>query len=161
MVNHQNIVDKLIEEGQKTELYFSSLAEPEWGIRVYLDEMEWQVKDVLAHFISAEKSFLVLFDNIKILGQGTPEDFSIDKFNNSQVKKMKDLSYADLLVLFHETRNQTGKWVNDLSDEDMEKAGRHPAMGEAKLKDMIKMIYLHNQMHLRDLRSAIKLLKAD
>jgi hypothetical protein len=157
MVNHQNIVEKLLQEGQKTELYFSALTEPEFGICVYLDEQKWQIRDVLAHFISAEKSFLVLFDNINNHGEGSPEDFSINDFNNSQVEKMKNIVSADLLELFRETRAQTVKWVNGLTEEDMEKTGRHPAMGEAKLWEMIKMIYLHNQMHLRDLRSSISM----
>jgi hypothetical protein len=29
-------------------------------------------------------------------------------------------------------------------------------MGESALGEMIKMVYLHNQMHLRDLRQAME-----
>ena len=90
MVNNQKSAEKLLKEGEKTELYFSSLMEHEWQICVYFDKKEWQIKDVLAHFISAEKAFLVLFDNIKKYGLGSPEDFSINEFNNSQVEKMKE-----------------------------------------------------------------------
>jgi hypothetical protein len=155
-VNFKPLPLKLIRDGQKTEELFVSLDDLEWDANVYQDGVVWKVRDILAHFISSEKSFILLFDNILYLNQGTPENFSIDEFNNSQIEKMKDISTADLLTLFMITRKQTVIWVENLTEEDLEKIGQHPAMGVAKLRDMIKMIYLHNQMHLRDLRSVLK-----
>lgn len=146
----------MLREGQKLEQYFSNLQESQLGISVYLDEQEWLIRDVLAHFISAEKSFLLLFENIRNGGQGVPDDFSVDVFNNSEIKKMKKIDPDDLLVLFSKTRQHTVKWLEGLSEEEMEKFGRHPAMGETTLGEMIKMIYLHNQIHMRDIRSAIE-----
>ena len=150
------IAEKLIREGQKLEQFFSNLNESQLEICVYLDEQEWQIRDVLAHFISAEKSFLLLFESIRIGGQGVTDDFSITEFNDLQVLKMKNIDPEDLLVLFGETRMRTVKWVKGLSEEETAKSGRHPAMGDTTLREMIKMVYLHNQMHLRDIRAAIE-----
>jgi len=155
MENHR-IAEKLDREGQKIENFFSCLSESQLGINVYLDEQVWQIRDVLAHFISAEKSFIKLFEDIRNGGSGAPDNFSINEFNDSQVLKMKGLDTEKLLSLFSETRSLTVEWLNGLSEVDMEKTGRHPAMGVATIGEMVKMIYLHNQIHLRDLKIAIE-----
>ena len=149
------IADKLDREGQKIEQFFSLLSESQMGIHVYLDGQEWQIRDILAHFISAEKSFLQLFENIRLGGSGTPDGFSINEFNDSQVSAMKVMDSGKLLILFKETRSITQEWVKGLSDEEINKKGKHPAMGEATLGEMVKMIYLHNLMHMRDIKSAM------
>jgi hypothetical protein len=155
MVSQEKIIEKLQEEGDKTIDLFSSFSRKEWAALVYFDKMEWQVKDLLAHFISAEKSFLLLFNNILESKQGALEEFSIDEFNNSQVLKMKNIEKEMLIELFRATRSQTINWLKVLPESDLEIIGNHPAMGEVKIIEMVKMIYLHNQMHMRDLRSAI------
>jgi hypothetical protein len=38
----------------------------------------------------------------------------------------------------------------------LEKTGRHPFLGVTTLREMIKMIYIHNQTHYRDLRRVLK-----
>jgi len=155
MTNHK-IAEKLDREGQKIEKFFSNLSELQMEINVYLDGHKWKIRDILAHFISAEKSFLQLFENIINGGIGAPDDFSINEFNDSQVMTMKGLNSGRLLVLFKETRSNTLDWLIELSDEELSKIGRHPAMGEATLGEMVKMIYLHNQIHMRDIRVAIE-----
>lgn len=154
-MENQKIAEKLILEGEKVELFFLNLTESQLKIYVHLDDQKWQIKDVLAHFVSAEKSFQFLCENIRNGGQGTPDDFSINEFNNSQVKKMKNIVPADLIDLFRETRAYTVNWIKGVSERDLILTGRHPAMGDASLGEMIRMIYLHNQMHMRDLKAAI------
>jgi hypothetical protein len=36
--------------------------------------------------------------------------------------------------------------------DDLAKQGRHPFLGTASLSDMIKLMYMHNQIHIRDIR---------
>lgn len=155
------IAEKLDREGLKIDQYFSGLSESQFGINVYHDGQLWQIRDVLAHFISAERSFLKLFDNIRNGGSGSPEEFSINEYNDSQVLKMKEISSEELILLFRETRSSTLMWLKGLSEGELKITGRHPAMGVATLGEMVKMIYLHNQMHLRDLKIAIESHHAD
>lgn len=159
MVSREKIIERLQQEGDKALELFSSFSTKEWNTLVYFDKMEWHVKDLLAHFISAEKSFKLLFNNILESKQGALEEFSIDEFNNSQVLKMKDIEKEMLIELFRATRSQTINWLKVIPESDLEIIGNHPAMGEVKIIEMVKMIYLHNQMHLRDLRSTLMDLK--
>jgi hypothetical protein len=34
--------------------------------------------------------------------------------------------------------------------------GRHPFMGQTQLVEMLKMLYLHNQLHFRDFRKLVE-----
>jgi len=146
---------KLQLEGDKLISFFNSLTDEEFSKEIYSDGELWKIKDVLAHLISAEKNFLELFKNIKSIGVGSPEGFEINRFNNSQVKAMKTYKTSDLLTSFLKARSKMSEWVAQLNIEDLEIKGNHPAMGEAKLGEMIKMVYLHNIMHQRDIKEIL------
>jgi len=144
--------ERLRAEGERIAAYFAALTGDQWEQVVYTEGAEWKVRDVLAHFVSVEKSILKLFENIRSGGGGASEDFSVDRFNVSQVSKLADTSPADLLVQFKEARAGMIAWVSDLSESDLQKTGRHPFLGVTALGEMIKMVYRHNQIHLRDMR---------
>jgi hypothetical protein len=97
-----------------------------------------------------------LFERIRQGGEGVAEDFEIDRANALQQEKAKDLSPSELLEQYKSTREKTVEWISGLSDSDLEKTGRHPFLGITTLREMIKMIYIHNQTHYRDLRRVLK-----
>jgi hypothetical protein len=39
-----------------------------------------------------------------------------------------------------------------MQDPDLAKLGRHPFLGITSLEDIIKMVYRHNQIHMREIR---------
>ena len=53
-------------------------------------------------------------------------------------------------------RADSVKWVSRLSAEDLEIEGRHPYLGQVPLVEMLKMLYLHNQIHFRDFRKLLE-----
>jgi len=145
---------RLRAEGEKVTAYYAALTGDQWGQVVYTEGAEWNVRDVLAHFISVEKSILKLFENIRSGGGGASEDFSVDRFNAEQVSKLAEISPFDLLAQYQEARAGMIAWVSGLSESDLQKTGRHPFLGVTTLGEMIKMVYRHNQIHLRDMRHA-------
>ena len=149
------LAGKLRSEGEKTAAFFGRLTAPEWAQPVYAEGQAWRARDILAHFLSAELSFLVLFRSIAAGGPGAPEGFSIDAYNQEQVAGMRDATPDELLRQYRAARADMADWVAGLPPEDLEKRGRHPALGVSALGKMIKMVYLHNLMHLRDLRAAL------
>lgn len=46
--------------------------------------------------------------------------------------------------------------VASFTEEDLQKQGRHPFLGLTTLAEMVKMVYRHNQIHLRDLRKSLE-----
>jgi hypothetical protein len=43
-----------------------------------------------------------------------------------------------------------------MSQNDLERIGRNPFLGEVPLVEIVKLIYRHNQIHLRDLKRLLK-----
>lgn len=149
------LAERLQSEGAKTFDFFSSLTDEQWQTDVYTEGTTWSVRNVLAHFVMAEKSFLILFARIRESGPGVPEGFDIDRHNARRQQEVAALSPDELLDQFKTVRAQMASWVTALNADDLEKRGRHPFLGMTTLLEMIKMVYRHNQIHLRDLRRAL------
>ncbi|MEW5830500.1 MAG: DinB family protein [Chloroflexota bacterium] len=148
----QFLVERLTSEGEKMSAFFESLSPEQWQQTVYTEGAEWTIRSVLAHFVMAERGFLKLFDNILGGGPGVSEDFSIDRYNARQQEKTRDMTPAELLQAYRDVRAEIIAWVSQRSQADLQLQGRHAAMGFTTLLEMVKMIYLHNQMHLRDIK---------
>jgi hypothetical protein len=48
------------------------------------------------------------------------------------------------------------QWVSGLREHELDLTGRHPFLGQTRLREMIKMLYIHNLDHYRDMRKALK-----
>ena len=149
------LAERLRSEGDKTISFFSGLDSSQWQATVYTEGETWTVRNVLAHFVTAEKGFVNIFSSIRDGGLGVSEEFDIDRYNASQQKKTRDLTPEELLDQFKLTRAQMISFVGSLSEADLSRQGRHPYLGNTTLLEMIKMVYRHNQIHYRDLRKLI------
>jgi hypothetical protein len=148
----QSLADRLLEDGQKTSLFFENLSPEQWQTVVYMESSHWTIRQVLAHFVSSEVSFNRLLENILAGGAGTPEDFDIDVYNERKVAQLRNSTVDELLRQYRQARQSNVTLVSSLSPQDLTRQGRHPFLGVAPLTDMIKLIYRHNQIHLRDVR---------
>lgn len=150
------LAERLRKEGEKVVAYFAALADEQWQAEVYTEDDIWTIRNVLAHFVTSERGLHKLFESILEGGLGASDDFSIDRYNARQQEKSRDLKPQELLEQFVDVRADLAKWVSKLSMEDLAKEGRHPYMGQVQLGEMIKMIYLHNQLHFRDFRKLVE-----
>ena len=149
------LVEKLRSEGDRFLALFSNLTDAQWQARVYTEGTVWTVRDLLSHFVTSERGLVKLFESIRQGGAGAPDDFSIDRFNASQQQKTAELPPAELLKQYQAVRANSIAWVGALKEEDLEIKGRHPFIGQTVIREMIKMLYLHNQLHYRDLRKVL------
>ncbi|PKN94190.1 MAG: hypothetical protein CVU44_07255 [Chloroflexi bacterium HGW-Chloroflexi-6] len=149
------ISEKLKTEGEKIYTFFAALTPEQWQQTVYGEEGPWTARSILAHFVSAEQGFLKIFASIRDGGPGASDDFDIDRFNASQQAKLAEVTSAELLARYVVTRAQMVDFAASLDQADLEKTGRHPALGITSLGEMLKMVYLHNIMHLRDLKKVV------
>jgi uncharacterized protein (TIGR03083 family) len=150
------LAEKLREEGNKLADFLSSLGEHEWNAVVYTEAATWTVRSILAHLMTAERSFLPLFERIRHGDPGVSEDFSIDRYNARQQERTKELDPHALLEAYRSTRGEMIALVQGFSAEELEKRGRHPFLGVTTLREMVKLVYIHNQTHYRDVRRALK-----
>ena len=150
------LADKLKTEGEKFARIFSELTDDQWQTEVYTEGETWTIRNVLSHFVTSERGLVQLFERIRLTGEGAADDFSIDRYNTSQQQKTKDMSSQELLEQYQAVRADSVAWTLSLSETDLEKQGRHPFLGKTTLREMIKMLYLHNQIHYRDMKKVLK-----
>jgi hypothetical protein len=155
MPESASLAEKLEVEGQKLSGFMAGLRADQWNARVYADGSVWTTRSVFAHLLTAERAFIKLFDQIRLGGPGVSDDFDIDRYNASQQRKTADLVPSDLIQQFSEIRGQMVAFVSGLADVDLERQARHPFLGVVTLREMIRMMYIHGQTHLRDVRRAL------
>jgi hypothetical protein len=151
-----DLAEKLKSEGERFCSIFAALTPALWQANVYTEGAVWTVRNVLSHFVTSERGLVKLFEQIRQGGAGAADDFSIDRYNASQQEKTKELTPRELLEQYKSVRADSVNWVLGLQESDLEKIGRHPFLEQTTLREMIKMVYLHNQIHYRDLKKALK-----
>ena len=151
----QRLVTRLENETQKTVDFFRSLSDEQMHLTVYSDHSCWTSQQILAHFVSAEKAFSWLIEDVLGGGSGAPESFDIDAFNDKEVATLQQNEPAALLHRFEILRRENILRVSRMSLEDLARIGRHPFLGIASLEDIIQLLYRHNQIHQRDIRKRL------
>jgi hypothetical protein len=149
------LAQRLDSERQKTVVFFSDLTSHQAEQEVYLEGSTWRVREVLAHLVASEAAHVRLIRNVVSGGAGAPEDFNIDRFNESQLAPLRAVPLAELLRRFDDLRRQTVRLVASFTLEDLEKQGRQPFLGMTTVEEMIQLIYRHVQIHLRDIRRVL------
>lgn len=149
------LAERLRSEGEKSVQFFHDMRPEYWACQIYTDGAAWTVRQVLAHFVQAEISLLKLVNNIAAGGLGTPDDFQLNTFNERQAAKLDEVEPEELIRRYLEMRESTAARVSQLTPEDLDRRGRHPWLGIAPLVEIIKLIYRHNQIHLREIRRSL------
>jgi hypothetical protein len=156
MSEANELAEKLKSEGEKMVAVFSNLPEHQWTREVYTEGTTWTIRNVLSHFVTSERGLVKLFEQIRRGGMGSPDDFSIDRYNASMQERTKEFSSQELLEQYRRVRANTIEWVSGLNESDLDISGKHPFLGLTVLREMIKMLYIHNLTHYRDMKKAIK-----
>ena len=151
-----DLAQKLKSEGEKMASIFSGLSDDQWVQQVYTEGSTWTIRNVLSHFVTSERGLVKLFEQIRQGGAGSPDDFSIDRYNASMQERTREMSPRELLDQYRRVRANTVSWVSGLNESDLDMTGRHPFLGKTVLREMIKMLYIHNLTHYRDMKKVLK-----
>lgn len=149
------LAGRLRSEGEKTIQFLRNLTQEQWLKPVYSEGGTWSIGDILAHFVSAEIGMRRLVENILSGGPGSPEDFDLDAYNQRKVAALRQVPLGELIEQFGRERENCITLIHRLSQEDLQKSGRHPWLGVVPVEEIVKLLYRHNQIHLRDIRKAV------
>jgi len=144
------LADRLEKGRQKTFEVFNPLTPEQWQKSLY-SEPTWQVRSLLAHFVSAERQLLALAQDVAAGGSGAPPDLDIDRFNTDEQRRLDGQSPPSLLDLLDQERRQTINWIRTLDAVQLDRIGRHPVLGDVNVETMITAIYGHQLLHVREL----------
>jgi len=146
------LLDKLRTEGAAVHARLAALTPEQWAAPLNDSASAWRARDLLAHLVSAERGHQQLIAEVAQGGAGSPAGFDVDSYNAEQIAALQAREAAELLVELKSVREATLALVASLSDEDLARRGRHPALGDdANLADFIRVITVHARMHLREL----------
>jgi hypothetical protein len=145
------LVARLNKGSRKTIEFFGSLSDDQWNQLVYESPSRWTLRDLLAHFLSSEVGLLQIAQGIFVGDAGAPEGFDYNGFNAQEQVRLADQSPPALLSELSLAREATIAWLAKLDDADLDRMGRHPALGVISLETFITAIYGHQLMHMRDL----------
>lgn len=151
-----DLAEKLRSEGDRFISIFGGLSDDQWNQEVYTEGTTWSIRNVLAHFVTSERGLIKLFERIRQTGEGAADDFSIDRYNAAMQERTRDMTPQELLEQYKEIRASSVAWVSGLKEEELEITGRHPFLGQTVIREMIKMLYIHNLTHLRDMKKVLK-----
>jgi hypothetical protein len=151
------LVRRLSEEGEALFAQFSTLLPEAWAIPVYpADDGAWTIHSILAHLVSAEGYIRLMMADIVSGGPGAPPGVDVHAINAAEVASLSTFSPADLIARLRDSRAATVTMVAAFSDDDLDRPGNHPLLGQMPLEDFVKLIYRHNKMHMRDVQRALK-----
>lgn len=151
----KHLTERLQSAHDSTQAFFAQLNPADWDQQIYTDGAAWSVRQVVAHFVMAEDGMARLVAGVVAGGEGVPEDFDLDSYNEYLAQKLAADSPEVLLQKFTAARQQTIEMVNRFDDADLDKLGRHPWLGMAAIEEIIKLMYRHNKIHQREIRAAL------
>ena len=106
----------------------------------------WRPADVVGHLISAElNNYLARAERILESGTAVPFD-TFDRFQH--VERDAGRSLDELLDRFESLRKQNlGRLAERISDEDLDRRGMHPALGEVTIRQLLSTWAIHDLDH--------------
>lgn len=150
-----DIIGRLEKGARKTNEIFSALTPEQWQSVVYAEPTVWTMRNLLAHFVSAEENLLKLAQDIAVGGAGAPENFDYDAFNAQEQERLREVPPPQLLDALNTARQATLAWVRTLDDAQLDRVGNHPALGEISLETLLISIYGHQLFHMRDVQHTL------
>ncbi|ASW75868.1 hypothetical protein IQ37_11810 [Chryseobacterium piperi] len=141
---------KAIEVLERTPKVLTSLLEglsDEW---IYNNEGEetWSPFDVIGHLIHGEKTDWMVRTEV-ILSNGPDKTFApFDRF--AQFEQSKGKTISQLLEEFQKLRKNNLSILQSkhITDEDLNKTGIHPALGNTTLKHLLSTWVAHDLGHI-------------
>ena len=150
------LLARLRKGDRKTAEFLGGLGDGRWKMVLYEGPPAWTVRDMLAHFLSAEEGLLRIAQDIAAGGPGAPKGFDYDAYNASEQERLAGIPPGRLLADLAAARETTVQWVAGLDEADLDHVGHHPALGEVTLETLINAIYGHQLMHMRDLQALLR-----
>lgn len=149
----EHIHRRLLEEGERVVVFFKTLTQDQLESIIYPDGPRWNTRQVLSHLVATEKAYQHHLEQLLKSGDQLLFDKDIDEFNQAEVRKLEGIPVQELLESFRQARQRTLHLVETMHDRDLSLTAVHPWFGEQQIGWLLKLIYRHNAMHLKDVRS--------
>jgi uncharacterized damage-inducible protein DinB len=149
------IEDKVLDARSRLLAAVKGLDSEGWEWRP--DEKTWSARLTLAHVGSAQWDHLQVARRL-LAGEPTDlPDFDLDTWNAAAVDQRTAWTVDQVLADLEAAQEATVALLHSLEDETLAVTGTHPVWGEVNVRQVLRIIPLHDSMHRRDI---LKLRKA-
>jgi uncharacterized protein (TIGR03083 family) len=118
---------------------------------------QWTIRQMVTHVLNSEEDHCRV---IAVVAEGEadrlPVDFDRDKHNESRVNERGHLSREELVAALVAQRKRTEALYDRLSEMELDMIAPHPALGEMALRDIFRIIGIHDQMHTREIAAYLR-----
>jgi DinB superfamily len=116
---------------------------------------EWVVRDLLVHLATSERGLQGVLEGFLRGESIVPEDFDLDRWNASQVARLRDLSLDRLRERILTSRQATLALLDRLTDADLDRRGRHALGREVSLGEALLIMAAHERVHIEEANYAV------
>lgn len=134
-----------------------SLTPEDMRVTVYTDgDQTWTVRDLIGHLADGERGNLGQVQRLIAGEQTVPEDFDLDRWNRSAVRKSGAKEPEELLEIISDHFGQSLAFLESLRDEDLDRVGRHSSLQMLTAEGFLRRMVDHRAEHVADIQAALK-----
>jgi hypothetical protein len=116
----------------------------------------WSVRQNLAHLADAERAHRRFVEAV-MSGRSTRlEGFDLDRWNQEHVDRHADQSVEEILDSLRAEREETLAFIASIPHDAWEMEGEHPALGRVSVRQVVKVIGVHERMHLQEMHKLLQ-----
>lgn len=141
------IIVHLEESFSKLLNVLTQLRPEQWEQQIQDEDQLWTVRQIVAHVASAQKGMTGQIVNISQDKDLVPEDFDLNRWNQSQVRKAADRSPQDLMNAMQEDLERLKETIKHFTDEELDKRGRHGSLRIMSVEEIARTVGSHNVDH--------------
>lgn len=120
------------------------------------DEAIWSISDLVGHLADAEAGLL---GQVRRLLEGkptVPDDFDLDRWNRSAVRKSRARDFSELLDRILKAHQDALATLETTDDSSLDRVGRHASGEILSVEGFFRRMADHRRDHTEDIRRALQ-----
>jgi uncharacterized damage-inducible protein DinB len=146
--------------------YLTAAHEETWAVLTHLTsegfqkhvysagEVDWSVRDVLAHMADAERGLLGQIRRLLVGEPTVPDDFDLNRWNRSAVRKRAGQSPQEILGDLERAHQNILTALSQVDPTLLDRVGRHPSGKLLTVDAYFRRIADHRREHTADIQRA-------
>ena len=135
----------------------SGLSKTDLDQPVYSGENpQWTVKDVLGHLADSERGLLGQVSRLVAGAMTVPDDFDLDRWNRSAVRKGSDIGVSQLLKDIENAYQDALNFLAELDEGVLDLRGRHASGRILSAERFFLQMADHRAQHAADISASLR-----
>jgi len=128
-----------------------------WDVQVYSDGLEWTARQIAVHLAEADRGhnrqLMGIAEGVEVI----PPDFDIERYNARTTEKTLEKPAQQAREELTANRTALIVWLDALDEAKLEVVGRHASLRMMTVRDIMRMMCLHEKGHADDILKALGL----